>query len=55
MYATLGTTGVREQGKVAHCPDFPGDRRRATDEVTKKLEVVGGAPGHEGRAIDATR
>ena len=55
MYVTMGTAGVREKGEVLHHPNFPGDRRGATDEVAQELEIICGAPGDEGRAVDATR
>ena len=54
MYVTTGAAGVREKGEVSHRPNFPGDRWGATDEVTQELEVVCGASGDEGRAVDAT-
>ena len=55
MYVTMGATGVREKGEIAHRPGLPGDRRGATDEVTQEFEVVSSAPGDEGGAVDATR
>ena len=55
MYVTLGAAGVREKGEVSHCPNLPGDRRGATDEVAQELEVICSAPGDEGQAVDATR